>query len=359
MCPQLSFTLDFRRLDARHSVYGVSIQIIGAENSSVMDPEQFLSCWYGKVPYRINSDLRYDPSRWHFSSRDEDLLHYLKEASGGYIEVSGKFLYYSCESLTGLLVLLHNSQIGLYLEGDRESMYTVDSGIRELLFTLSDMDEGAIAIDTSLSFEDESVPLESLRLLPSRIPWGIVDDKIVRLRFSAAAGIKQAMSDHSGHTHLEVAKDGATFVLDELLPFLHERGMVALQGRLKQAIKESDSSPGTILRVDMVGLDIRVECLFRYGNKRIDWSYKGGLIRTSDYRWRQRDYQYEQSCLDQLVSASFIAQPEGVFLLQNEREIFRFIYEFLPSLQGKWRFYIAADLRKLVKNLKSQALGSS
>lgn len=354
MRPQLRLALDLRELGSTRRSFTVALRLETSDVFPIMEPGNFLSSWKGRVPCLISTGLSYDPRRWLFTAADEEVLHLLQ---AGLQEVQGRLLVFDREQLSNLLTVLDGRTVDVQLDAGESRPLVVDARTSELVFAIAEHGEGGLMIRTLLEQGDTRLPLEAVRLLPGELPWGSDGRSLFRLRFSAAAGLKQAMSDRQGQAAIEIASEGATFVMAELLPFLEERGRVALEGRLVQAFSGREVPPRVVVRIDMEGIAVKAELLFRYGNRRVPWAEKGCLVRISDYRWQERLLDLEQEQADRLTAAGFIAGADGAFFLEDEAAVFRFIYVLLPELQQEWEILYSSRFRQVSKRLSRPSIG--
>ncbi len=115
-----------------------------------------------------------------------------------------------------------------------------------------------------------------------------------------------------------------------IFPYLHKVGPVALDDSLKDMILREELKPEVYL--DKEGKRLTIRVLFRYGEQEVNPFQPSGKGVGGNDRLLVRDVEKEKNILDLLERFGFRVHVDRVFL-EGESDIFRFLWEGLPSLQ--------------------------
>lgn len=358
--PELEVLLDVKKIRDRQPQYNLTLRLGGKEGVLFNEIHAFLKSWYDRVRFMISEDVIYDPKRWLFSHQHQQMLYYLYHRSE-HDSAAGdsRFLILPADTLSPLLEVLSGTRV-LLRSGNSDDYreLEVDSSIMQLGYRAQDLDDGGMQIVLEFAYDGQLFAPDKVTVLPVFPVWAVVGNKLVRMSAADAAGLGEALRSYSRVPgSLTVSKEETTFVLQELLPYLERHAPVKLEGRLKKAVKPAKKPPQPVLRIDLAGIAIMVELLFRYGNKRIRWDDKEQLVRTGNYSWIQRLPDVEQQTLDLLTGCGFHTDNDGLYLLENEEAVFRFIYQTLPRFQQEWDILYSKEFRKVAKRLSGPKIG--
>lgn len=358
--PDLEILFDLKKLRERTPEYSVTLRLGGSEPLYFNEMARFLKCWYDRVRFMLSEDVIYDPNRWLFSHQHQQMFYFLYHQSERQPDrIDSRTMVLPGDSLPPLLEVLHGSSV--LLRTGNSDMYRslqVDASMMQLGYRAEETEDGGLDLNLEFEYDGRMFPPDAVTVLPVFPVWAVVEQKLVRMNAADAAGLGESLRSFSCVPgKLTVPREEVTFVMQELVPYLERHAPVKLEGRLKKAVKPAKTPPQPVLRIDLAGVAIMVELLFRYGNKRIRWDEKKQLVRTGDYSWLQRLPDEEQKTIDLLTGCGFHTDNDNLFILENEEAVFRFIYQILPEYQQQWDVLYSKEFRKVAKRLSGPKIG--
>jgi len=358
--PEIEINLDISGINSKGGSFRLSLFLNSGEGQFLDDPVEFIKNWSNKMEYRISDELNFSPERWVFSSELIGLFLFLENLiDSGRFQKTGRYLAIPNERFAGFLALCKGNKL-VVSEGQSRRRLFVEDGIFGLQYTVEDSIHGNFRVIFNFSNGLLKHPADEVSLLPTFPIYGRLNNHFFEVEPTVVVGLERGFQQKNILPHiLDIKKDDATFFLDKIVPFLEIRGELNYIKKMKNAIRSRKVLSKPILRFDMNGLSIRLEVLFRYGSKKVNWNEQSGLVQTGEYSWYRRNLELERDVLDEITTIGFRLESDGQLILEDENKIFDLIYKILPTKQKEWDIYHSIKFKKVVKKNDQPKIGIS
>ncbi len=358
--PEVEVNLDISGINSKGGSFRLSLFVNSGEGQFFDDPVEFIKNWSKRIEYRISDELIYFPERWVFSSELIGLFFFLEDViESGRYQKTGRYLVIPNERFSGFLSLCKGGKLVVFEGQSRNSLF-VEQGKFGLQYIVEDSSNGDFQVVFNFSNGLLKYPANEVSLLPTFPVYGRFNNHFFEVESAVVVGLERKFQQKNVLPHiLEVKKMDATFFLDKIVPFLEIRGKLQYTKKMKNGVRSRKVLNKPILRFDMSGLAIRLDLLFRYGSKKVNWNDESGLVQTGDYSWYKRNRKLEREILDEISAVGFRFDSDGQLVLEDENKMFDFIYKILPEKQKEWDIYHSIKFKKVVKKNDQPKVGIS
>ncbi len=330
----------------------ISIEMkVGQKRTYVVkNIKEFLKAINIQVQYPFTKNFSYDPTEQEFSQEDQEIIHLLLNAIK-YEEIYQEFQpsYYRGSGssderainiplmiMDELFTKLNNRSV-LFENGDKV-FNQINIYHSELPFSIQ-LDKGSVD-----EFQLDLTELVSLKFL-DLYGYIILDNNFYKISDDQQRLIKELKNliDQSSSPLLPIANDQIEPFISQVVPRISKIGKLEISDKVSNEIVKFPLQ--VRLYVDRDDDLLHVSLEFHYGVNKINPFEQTALDKGGPIL--MRDAEKEQAIMDVIESTSLRFNGKQLYA-KGEDDIFEFLYEILPRLEGQAEILLTNAVKSLI-----------
>lgn len=344
VCLEVTVRLHIPRFNYEGTKGAVSLKVGEEKPYVVKDINQFISAVRRREPLYFGRRFTYNPAVHRFSPADHAVLDYfsqlqeageLNDAAYFWPPLKGREIQLGSGLLRRLLLRLKGRSFNLVLDRRELRNVTIDETEPSLQFLLQG---GAEALVLSLEQEKEIIPLTG------EYDFILLGEKIYHLSGTGRASLPPVLRALTckGDSALQLKGNQVRRFVSEALPALEKAAALEVAPALQERFYRPPLETRVYLDYEAGSVNARLE--FTYGEITVN-PFAPGEPPAGGGRILVRDTLQEQQVL-QLFERGDFKVKGGIMHLEEEEQIWRFIHEILPELQGRAAVFYSDRFRQ-------------